>query len=34
VVLDLYYINNMSPWLDLQLLLQTIPAVFFLRGAR
>jgi exopolysaccharide biosynthesis polyprenyl glycosylphosphotransferase len=34
VVLDLYYINNMSPWLDLQLILQTIPAIFFLRGAK
>jgi undecaprenyl-phosphate galactose phosphotransferase len=34
VVLDLYYINNMSPWFDLQLILQTIPAMFFLRGGR
>jgi len=34
IVLDLYYINNMSPWLDLQLILQTIPAVFFFRGAK
>jgi len=34
VVLDLYYINNMSPWLDLQLILQTIPAIFFFRGAK
>lgn len=34
VVLDLYYINNMSPWFDLQIILQTIPAVFFLRGAK
>jgi exopolysaccharide biosynthesis polyprenyl glycosylphosphotransferase len=34
VVMDLYYINNMSPWLDLQLLLQTIPAIFFFRGAK
>jgi exopolysaccharide biosynthesis polyprenyl glycosylphosphotransferase len=34
IVLDLYYINNMSPWLDLQLILQTIPAIFFFRGAK
>lgn len=34
VILDLYYINNMSPWFDLQLLLQTIPTVLFLRGAK
>ena len=34
VVLDLYYINNMSPWLDLQLILQTIPTMFFLRGGK
>ena len=34
VVLDLYYINNMSPWLDLQLILQTIPAIFLFRGAK
>lgn len=34
VVLDLYYINNMSPWLDLQLLFQTIPVIFFFRGAK
>jgi lipopolysaccharide/colanic/teichoic acid biosynthesis glycosyltransferase len=34
VVLDLYYINNMSPWLDMQLIIQTIPAMFFLRGGK
>jgi len=34
VVLDLYYINNMSPWLDFQLILQTIPVMLFSRGAR
>ena len=34
VVLDLYYINNMSPWFDLQLILQTIPTILFLRGAK
>lgn len=34
VVLDLYYINNMSPWLDFQLIIQTIPVMLFSRGAR
>ena len=34
VVLDLYYINNMSPWLDLQLLFQTVPAMLTARGAK
>ena len=34
VVLDLYYINNMSPWFDLQLIYQTIPALFAARGAK
>jgi undecaprenyl-phosphate galactose phosphotransferase len=34
IVLDLYYINNMSPWLDMQLILQTIPVMLFSRGAR
>lgn len=34
VVLDLYYINNMSPWLDLQLIFQTIPVMLFSRGAK
>jgi exopolysaccharide biosynthesis polyprenyl glycosylphosphotransferase len=33
VRLDMYYIRNWSIWLDLQLLLQTIPAVLFRRGA-
>lgn len=34
VVLDLYYINNMSPWFDLQLLFQTIPVLVLLKGAK
>jgi exopolysaccharide biosynthesis polyprenyl glycosylphosphotransferase len=34
VVLDLYYINNMSPWFDLQLIFQTIPAILTARGAK
>ena len=29
MVLDLYYINNMSPWFDLQLIFKTIPRMFF-----
>ncbi len=32
IVLDLYYINNMSPWLDLQLLIKTIPVMLFGKG--
>lgn len=34
VILDLYYINNMSPWLDLQLIFKTIPVMIFGRGAK
>jgi len=34
VVLDLYYINNMSPWFDLQLIFQTVPAILTARGAK
>lgn len=33
VRLDMYYIRNYSIWLDLQILLQTIPAVLKGRGA-
>ncbi|MGB5847996.1 MAG: sugar transferase [Ignavibacteriaceae bacterium] len=33
VVLDLYYINNMSPWFDLQIMVQTVPAILTARGA-
>ncbi len=29
VVLDLYYIENMSPWFDLQIMLKTIPVLLF-----
>ncbi len=32
VVLDLYYINNMSPWLDLQLIFKTIPVMLLSKG--
>jgi exopolysaccharide biosynthesis polyprenyl glycosylphosphotransferase len=31
--LDLRYIDEWSPWLDLQLLLRTVPALLFSRGA-
>lgn len=34
VVLDMYYVNNMSPWLDLQLMFQTLPVMIFSRGAK
>jgi lipopolysaccharide/colanic/teichoic acid biosynthesis glycosyltransferase len=33
VRLDMYYIRNWNIWLDVQLLLQTIPAVLLRRGA-
>ncbi|MGI8423110.1 MAG: sugar transferase, partial [Chloroflexota bacterium] len=33
VMLDLYYIENWSLGLDLKIILQTIPAVLFMRGA-
>jgi undecaprenyl-phosphate galactose phosphotransferase len=34
VLLDLYYIDNLSPWLDLQLILKTIPVMLFGRGGK
>lgn len=34
VELDLHYIDNWSLWLDMYILLKTIPAVFFGRGAK
>jgi lipopolysaccharide/colanic/teichoic acid biosynthesis glycosyltransferase len=30
---DLYYIQNYSIWLDIVILLRTLPAVFSMRGA-
>jgi len=32
VILDIYYIQNISPWLDLQLLLKTIPVLLTGKG--
>ncbi len=32
VVLDLYYINNLSPWLDLQLIIKTVPVMLLGKG--
>ena len=34
VVLDLYYINKMSSWMDLQLAVKTIPVMLFSRGGK
>ncbi len=33
VRLDMYYVRNWSIWLDVQILLRTIPAVLSRRGA-
>ena len=32
-MLDIYYIENWTPWLDLWIMLKTIPTVLFARGA-
>jgi undecaprenyl-phosphate galactose phosphotransferase len=34
VVLDLYYVNRMSSWLDLQLTVKTLPVMLFSRGGK
>lgn len=34
VELDMHYIDNWSMWLDVKLLLKTVPAVLFARGAK
>jgi len=34
VVLDLYYVDHQSPWLDLQILLKTIPVMLFGKGGK
>ena len=33
VLLDTYYIENWSPWLDFKILVRTIPSVLLARGA-
>ena len=32
IVLDLFYINNMSPLYDILLIIKTIPVMFFSKG--
>ena len=32
VILDLYYVNNLSLWLDIKIMLKTIPVIFFGKG--
>jgi len=32
VILDIYYLQNISPWFDLQLLLKTIPILLTGKG--
>ena len=34
IILDLYYINNMSPWFDLQLIFKTIPTMLFAKRGK
>jgi lipopolysaccharide/colanic/teichoic acid biosynthesis glycosyltransferase len=34
MLLDLKYIDEWSLWLDLQILIKTVPVVFLRRGAR
>lgn len=34
IVLDIYYLTNMSPWLDLLLILKTIPVMLLARGGK
>jgi exopolysaccharide biosynthesis polyprenyl glycosylphosphotransferase len=34
VIMDLYYINNISPWLDLQLIFKTIPVMILAKGGK
>ena len=33
VMLDIYYIENWTPWLDLWIILKTVPTVLLARGA-
>ncbi len=32
-MLDIYYIENWTPWLDIWILLRSVPTVLFARGA-
>ena len=32
VILDLYYISNMTLWLDLKIIINTIPVILFGKG--
>ena len=32
VILDMYYISNMTLWLDLKIVLQTLPVIFLAKG--
>ena len=34
VIMDIYYINNITPWLDLQLIFKTIPVMIFAKGGK
>ena len=34
IVLDIYYVNNRSPWLDLQLIFKTFPVMLLGRGGK
>jgi lipopolysaccharide/colanic/teichoic acid biosynthesis glycosyltransferase len=34
ILLDLYYINNISVWLDIKLIFKTIPVMFFSTGGK
>lgn len=34
VIMDIYYINNMSPWFDLELILKTIPTMLLAKGGK
>jgi len=34
IIMDLYYVNNMSPWLDLKLILKTIPVMITGNGGK
>jgi undecaprenyl-phosphate galactose phosphotransferase len=34
IILDLYYVNNVTPWLDLQLIFKTLPVMITGKGAK